>query len=589
MLLFVAGLLSELLPHQRGLTALWLPNAILLALLLEKRRSGGRLALLAGALAAGIVSLVVRGMPPITILTFPLANILESVTAAALIRRMGGILGTFDRVEDVLRMVAAALIAPLVPALLGMVALHEAFGSAWVASWYAWYGAGALSLAIVTPAAMVAIALYRDPRLRARIRHGAADLVGILALIAGMASLIFFYVTLPGLSLLLPCAMFAAFRQRQAGALAAVLVIALVAIEATMHDYGPIARTTVLTPELRMVMLQLYLGATFLVALPVASALTERDSRAAEANRLAERFRAVVENVGEVIFCTDAAGRWTYLNPAWSTISGYPLSSSMGASWLDHVETQDRDELEGWVRPVLTGEIESSRRLIHFQTGHRGRRWMEVAMHTLRDGAGQVMGATGTLRDIDDRKRLEEHVLSAKRDAEQRAAEAATLAATDELTGLANRRAFQRHLGRQIEASRELGQTFALAIFDVDHFKAVNDEHGHVVGDRVLQRVALRALGAVRSGDLVGRIGGEEFGILMPGANADDAAIVAERLCRSIESVVETEGKPLPGVTVSVGVAALDDSMAPGELMSRADVALYAAKASGRNRIKLAA
>ena len=487
------------------------------------------------------------------------------------------------------RIVAAALIAPILPGLIGMTALHFSLGAPWFSSWYAWYGAGALSLMLITPATMVTLAIWRDSQARGRITQDLGDLATLLAVIAGITSMVFFVFTLPSMFLLMPVAIFAAFRQRQAGAIAGVLVIAVVVLEATLHNYGPIARTTAISPELRMVMLQLYLAAAFLVALPVASALTERDARAAEANVLAEQFRAVVENVGEVIFRTDSSGRWPYLNPAWLSLSGYSIADSLGASWLKHVDGQESDELENWGRPVLTGEIETSRRLVRFQTAHNGWRWMEVTMQTLLNAHGAVLGATGTLRDIDDRKRLEEHVLSAKRQAEQRAAEAVTLAATDELTGLANRRAFLRHLNRNIEGARELGQTFALAIFDVDHFKAVNDAFGHAVGDRVLQRVASRALGVVRSGDLVGRIGGEEFGILMPGASPHDAAVVAERLCRMIETAEMPLEDALPTVTVSVGVAALGADRNAGELMARADVALYAAKADGRNRIKLVA
>ncbi|NIJ07375.1 diguanylate cyclase (GGDEF)-like protein/PAS domain S-box-containing protein [Sphingomonas vulcanisoli] len=589
MIFFLVASLSELLPHQQGLTALWLPNAILLACLLHAPRPDQRLPLIVGALAGGCVSLVVRGMPPIIWLAFPIANVLESTIGAMLIWRMGGLLSTFERFDDVVRMVIAALVAPILPAVIAMVALNMSLGGGWFRSFYAWYGAGVVSLMLITPATLAVFPLCEDPAARRRIAREAVDLSGLIAGIAGLTALVFFAAKIPSMFLLMPVVMYAAFRQRQIGAIAGVLTMALVAIEATLHGYGPIAHAPLNSPELRMVILQLDLVAAFLVALPVASALTERDARAAEAQILADQFRAVVENVGEVIFRTDSGGHWTYLNPAWLAVSGHETANSLGMSWLRHIDPQDHVELEQWARPVLTGEVESSRRLIRFQTAHRGWRWMEVTMQTLFNNNGQVLGATGTLRDIDDRKRLEEHVLSAKRHAEQRAAEAVMLAATDELTGLANRRAFLRHLTRQIEAAGDLGQTFALAIFDVDHFKAVNDAYGHAVGDRVLQRVAARAMGVVRSGDLVGRIGGEEFGILMPGASPEDAALVAERLCRTIESFEMPLEDALPTVTVSVGVAALTGERDGGVLMARADAALYAAKADGRNRIRLAA
>jgi diguanylate cyclase (GGDEF)-like protein len=206
----------------------------------------------------------------------------------------------------------------------------------------------------------------------------------------------------------------------------------------------------------------------------------------------------------------------------------------------------------------------------------------------LEDQEGHIVGATGTLRDIDDRKRLEEHVITAKRRAEQRAREATLLASTDELTGIANRRAFMGQLDREIAGAAEFGWPLAVAMFDVDHFKAVNDRYGHAVGDRVLQLIAARAAAVVRGGDLVGRLGGEEFGILMPGASLQEAAVVAERLRRAMETAGELD-ESLPAVTISVGIATREKQRDAAELLAAADVALYAAKDEGRNRVRIAA
>jgi len=173
--------------------------------------------------------------------------------------------------------------------------------------------------------------------------------------------------------------------------------------------------------------------------------------------------------------------------------------------------------------------------------------------------------------------------------AEEQAREATLLASTDELTGLANRRAFLRHLDRQVDAANEFGWALAVAIFDVDHFKLVNDSHGHAVGDRVLQLVADRSVSVVRSGDLVGRLGGEEFAILMPGASPEDATAVAERLRGMIERTEELNGEILPAVTVSVGICAHARDQGASDLLACADRALYAAKSAGRNRVRIAA
>jgi diguanylate cyclase (GGDEF)-like protein len=162
------------------------------------------------------------------------------------------------------------------------------------------------------------------------------------------------------------------------------------------------------------------------------------------------------------------------------------------------------------------------------------------------------------------------------------------LASTDELTGIANRRAFMSQLDREIAGAAEFGWPLAVAMFDVDHFKLVNDCYGHAVGDRVLQLIAARAASVVRGGDLVGRLGGEEFGILMPGATLEEAAHVAERLREAMETVAELD-ESLPGVTISIGIAAREGQRSAKELLAAADVALYAAKDEGRNRVRIAA
>jgi diguanylate cyclase (GGDEF)-like protein/PAS domain S-box-containing protein len=315
--------------------------------------------------------------------------------------------------------------------------------------------------------------------------------------------------------------------------------------------------------------------------------LTERDVRAEEARQLADRFKAVVENIGEVIFRVDREGRWAYLNPAWETLSGYAIADCLGDGWLHRVDEADRAELAERLQSVLRGEDVGVRRVVRFATA-TNTRWMEIYFQCLRDSDGAIIGATGTLRDIDDRKRLEEHVMVAKRRAEQRAREATLLASTDELTGIANRRAFMRQLEREIAGAAEFGWPLAVAMFDVDHFKTVNDRHGHTVGDKVLQLIAARAGGAVRGGDLVGRLGGEEFGILMPGATAEDAAMVAERLRQAIETPRAEDGD-LPSVTVSIGIAAREEQREAALLLAAADTALYAAKGAGRNRVRIAA
>lgn len=159
-------------------------------------------------------------------------------------------------------------------------------------------------------------------------------------------------------------------------------------------------------------------------------------------------------------------------------------------------------------------------------------------------------------------------------------------ARTDPKTGLLNAAAWQREADTEIVRARRTGETLALLIIDIDHFKRVNDRHGHLVGDQVLAGVATTLRSQLRDYDVVGRFGGEEFVVLLPGADLHEARRVAERLRNRISRMAVTADDALVTVTISAGVAIMsvhgDDLI---ELLAAADLALYRAKELGRDRI----
>jgi two-component system cell cycle response regulator len=161
----------------------------------------------------------------------------------------------------------------------------------------------------------------------------------------------------------------------------------------------------------------------------------------------------------------------------------------------------------------------------------------------------------------------------------------ADLGRRDALTGLSNRRTFDEHLDSMLAQERKTGQAFALVIFDIDHFKAINDTQGHPEGDRVLQDVARIAARQLRAGEQIFRIGGEEFGIVIPG-DGKTGVRVAERVRAAVQD--EPREPRLP--TLSAGVASFPhDATTREALFQAADLALYAAKQGGRNAVSLAA
>ncbi|HPV23910.1 MAG TPA: GGDEF domain-containing protein, partial [Casimicrobium sp.] len=162
------------------------------------------------------------------------------------------------------------------------------------------------------------------------------------------------------------------------------------------------------------------------------------------------------------------------------------------------------------------------------------------------------------------------------------------LASEDALTGLANRRAFDRRLGSLLEGV-EASRGFALVMFDLDHFKLVNDQYGHAIGDAVLKRFAILLRRDRRSEDMAARLGGEEFALLLSVENEQQAHAVAERIRAEVEREIWTDIAPGLAVTTSAGIAhscSIGDAERSMErIVSLADQQLYRAKNSGRNRV----
>jgi len=161
-----------------------------------------------------------------------------------------------------------------------------------------------------------------------------------------------------------------------------------------------------------------------------------------------------------------------------------------------------------------------------------------------------------------------------------------SLALTDSLTGLANRRSIETFAEDSFAYAERVGQVVSVVTFDIDHFKNVNDRYGHEIGDKVISQVARVAKQCMRGQDMLARYGGEEYLAVLPGADLEQAELVANRICEGIaQTPINHDGHSIP-ITVSVGVAQkLNAETKPGTTIRRADTALYDAKNSGRNQV----
>lgn len=207
----------------------------------------------------------------------------------------------------------------------------------------------------------------------------------------------------------------------------------------------------------------------------------------------------------------------------------------------------------------------------HCEIALKNGRTLERHSRALRDAGRRYLGRVWFFRDITARKRTERELRE--------------LSQIDPLTGVANRRFFFQRANEEFERARRFGRALSLVMLDIDHFKVVNDRWGHAAGDRVLRALCENCAQLLRKVDLLARVGGEEFAVLLPDTDLEGAWQLAERLRLGAAARSVPEGSETIRFTVSAGVATLlPADSALDEVLRRADRALYEAKAAGRNR-----
>ncbi|ADW17910.1 diguanylate cyclase with PAS/PAC sensor and hemerythrin-like metal-binding domain protein [Desulfobulbus propionicus DSM 2032] len=322
-------------------------------------------------------------------------------------------------------------------------------------------------------------------------------------------------------------------------------------------------------------------SAGILVVLTVSVWLMIRFSRIARKARQSEqRHRLLADNVTDVIWTLDLEGRFTYVSPSVKKLRGYTPEEVMRGTLLDTLTPESatvaKQKLIEFRKEVRSG---SALRLFRGELEQPckggGTVWTEVNCAPLVGADGTVVGIVGVTRDISERKRME--------------AELRRLATTDPLTGAYNRRFLYEKATQELERSRRFKQPLSFLLVDIDWFKRINDAHGHDIGDEVLKTMSRACMGLLRSIDLFSRLGGEEFGILLVNTGREGGHVFAERLRHHLEQLeVACPGGPIR-FTVSIGLAVSDDTVGTvNDLIKQADLALYVAKANGRNRVESA-
>lgn len=303
----------------------------------------------------------------------------------------------------------------------------------------------------------------------------------------------------------------------------------------------------------------------------------------------AQRVRLAFEYapIGKAIVGLD--GSFREVNPALCRLTGYPSDTLLGKTFQEITHPDDLDADMSQLAQLVAGEIDSYAMEKRYFRADGDMVWVMLTVSLVVDDDGDPMYFISQMQDITDRKTREISI------AEAHATEAALLehsATHDELTGLPNRRLVDRQLHDLLDPTERRASTHGIAVLfcDLDGFKDVNDRHGHDAGDKVLQEVAGRLVAAARTGDIVARVGGDEFVVLMETRIAEDAQAasiaVAQRICAAFGAVFGAPRLALP-ITVSIGIALSESAVDSADLLRNADAAMYRAKKAGKNRYEL--
>lgn len=553
-----------------GVAFLWIATALLTARLttLPVRRWALPMAVCS---VASIIATSLWGFGPAMAVPFAVINMLEAAIGAALLRNLAPRRPVLDSHRWlVIFVVATGVLAPLIAALLASGVIAVGAGQPPLKNAINWYSGHALGTLTFMPIFMLvmrgdAVRLMKQMdlgKLAEFCVHMA--LVGILSYVSfgqDRVPLLF----LPFLPMVL-----ATFRGGALSAAASIVIMAVIGGALTLKGLGPIAQIEAPIGT-RVQFLQLYIACAMLTILPAGAELQQRANLFRKLRESEARYRVLTENSTDIVVNLDRTGRLQFASASIRQISGFAPDQLIGrpASALLHGDEVARAQAA--FRRIIANPNETHVDEFCGAIGTGDIRWFETHSHAVTDDAGRVTGVVSAIRDVSNRKAHEERLARA--------------ALTDPLTGLANRRG----LDEELRAGLSSGSGGCVALFDLDHFKRINDTHGHAVGDEVLRRFAAVARASVRDQDLVARLGGEEFAVVLPDASISQATLVCDRLRLAVSGAGLRLEKELICVTVSGGVAPYLRNQSPEEVLRAADQALYRAKHAGRDQLALAA
>lgn len=278
-------------------------------------------------------------------------------------------------------------------------------------------------------------------------------------------------------------------------------------------------------------------------------------------------YGLLAESSSDVILKTDLGGCILHASQALDRLGFRTSGTQSPPCLLDLVAPESRDEVGRAYAEALSGSGAGHRVEFPALTTDQRQRWFEIQTRALKNESGEAYGALSILRNVDERRRLEQQLFAATY--------------TDPLTKLTNRAAFVSMLEHMVDKQMD----GCLALFSIDFFRTINMQYGQSTGDDVLVVFANLLRELLRAEDIISRIGSERFAVLLPRATPDQAEAVCARVIATLAEVRQKVGESRFAITASASVARIGDSL--DSTIERAEMALFVAKAKGRNRLEL--
>lgn len=555
-----------------GLALVWPGSAILTVLLLSVERRSWVFAL-GVVFALSTIATSLFGFGPRAALPLAAINCFEGLVAARLMLAFRPARDWLDSVDGFVGLlVAAGLIAPALAALPGGLVATWMAGGSWSQHALNWIIGHGLGYLLVLPPLLLAMAFHRSDRSLDHAEQLSLRLAIHCAAVAAVAGLTFFQNELPILFLPIVPLLYTAYRHGRTGASLGLLIVAFLGIVSFQIE-GSFFTTIPLPLAHEIQFLQFYVAMLLILSLPASIALQRHRRLLTELEERKALKSLIAEHSDDALLNLDAAGNMRYASAAGERLSGQ--EDLVGRSLAVFFDPLD----EPLVRMTLVQAAEQLGRTFTLERAvvrDDDVIWLETKLRAIPPsgtGSAPITGYAVTIRDITARKRAE---LDALREAE-----------TDTLTRLPNRRAFLRHLEPRLDRAHI--RPVALAILDLDHFKRVNDTHGHSAGDMVLKQVAGVMRRMAGPGVFFARLGGEEFALVAERRDLTGMVMLCEEVRAAIArlDLASADGQRI-AITASVGVAQMSRAMTVAEALRNADTPLYAAKAAGRDRVETA-